>query len=72
MVNIKKLRGKMVERGINVEQMAQIIGVDRSTMYRKLNSEGENISIKEASIMAKELGLSFKEVNEIFFDENVA
>lgn len=72
MVNIPKLRGKMVECGIKIEQMAEAIGVDRSTMYRKLNSDGENISIKEASIMASKLNLSFDEVNSIFFDQIVA
>lgn len=72
MVNINKLRGKMVECGINMEQMADEIGVDRSTMYRKMNQEGNNISIKEASIMAKKLGLSYDEVNDIFFNFEVA
>lgn len=72
MVNVNKLRGKMVECGINMEQMADEIGVDRSTMYRKLNQDGNNISIKEASIMAKKLGLSYDEVNDIFFNFEVA
>lgn len=72
MVNIKKLRGKMVECGINMEQMAKEIGVDKSTMYRKMNQEGDNISIKEASIMAKKLDLSYAEVNSIFFSLEVA
>lgn len=72
MVNVKKLRGKMVECGINMEQMANAIGVDKSTIYRKMNKEGNNISIKEASIMAKKLGLSYAEVNDIFFDPEIA
>lgn len=72
MVNINKLRGKMVERGVSMEQMAKAINVDKSTMYRKMNEEGKNISIKEATIIAEKLGLSYTEVNDIFFNFNVA
>lgn len=72
MVNINKLRGKIVENAINVEYIARIIGVDRSTMYRKINSNGENITIKEAAIMAKELKLTRDEINDIFFADLVA
>ena len=72
MVNIQKLKGKMVENGVSVEKMAEIIGVNRSTMYRKLDPNGKNISIKEATIMARELKMSFSEVNEIFFNSEVA
>ena len=71
MVNINKLRGKMVECGVNMEQMAAVIGVDKSTMYRKMNQDGNNISIKEASLMAKRLDLSYSEVNDIFFSFDV-
>lgn len=72
MVNINKLRGKMVECGMNMEQMAEVIGVDKSTMYRKMNKNGNNISIKEASLMAQTLGLSYSEVNDIFFNLEIA
>jgi len=55
-----------------MEQMANAIGVDKSTIYRKISEEGKNISIKEASVMAKKLGLSYAEVNDIFFGFEVA
>lgn len=66
MVNVNKLRGKIVENAVNVEYIAKVIGIDRSTMYRKINSNGENITIKEAAIMAKELKLTRDEINDIF------
>lgn len=72
MVNVNKLRGKIVENAVNVEYIAKVIGIDRSTMYRKINSNGENITIKEAAIMAKELKLTRDEINDIFFADLVA
>lgn len=72
MVNIKKLKGKIIEKGYNVEQIAEIAGVDRSTMYRKMDESGKNMTIKDATIISKVLSLSPDEVNNIFFDETVA
>ncbi len=72
MVNINKLKGKIVECGINVSELAAAIGVDRATIYRKMSSEGENFTIKEADLIAKKLNLNCDEVNAIFFSQYVA
>ncbi len=48
MVNVNKLKGKIVENGMNIGDLAKKIGVDRATLYRKIGSEGKNISIAEA------------------------
>lgn len=72
MVNINKLKGKMVECGMNVEKLSDKIGVDKSTLYRKLSTNGENFTIKEANLIAKELNLTYSEVNSIFFANEVA
>ena len=36
MVNVKKLKGKLVECGMNVEAVADRMGMDRATFYRRL------------------------------------
>ncbi len=66
MVNINKLKGKIIENGMNVEKLAEKIGVDRTTLYRKLNSNGENISIREANMIVAVLHLTSDEANAIF------
>jgi hypothetical protein len=66
-MNIPKLKGKMVEMGYNVETFATQIGIDRSTLYRKLEC-GEKISIGEAQRMKDVLSLSNEEVSAIFFN----
>ena len=72
MVNVNKLRGKLVERGINVTELAQHIGLNPATLYRKLNGGGEKILIGEAQRISAELGLNMGDVVRIFFAGYVA
>lgn len=64
-MNINKLKGKIVENGMNVEQLADLIGIDRSSLYRKLNNS-ERITIGEAAKMKYFLKLSDQDAYEIF------
>lgn len=72
MVNVNKLKGKIVELGRNVESVASAIGIDKATFYRKLAANGETFTIGEADSIAKELGLTKDETNAIFFSQFVA
>lgn len=72
MVNIDKLRGKIVENRLTVETLADEVGVDRSTLYRRINGGGGSFTIDEASKIAKALKLTADEVNSIFFAQYVA
>lgn len=72
MININKLKGKIVEKGLSVEKVAVKIGIDKSTFYRKLNSGGQNITIKEANLLMRILDLSTDEAISIFFSQPVA
>ena len=58
MVNVNKLKGKIVENGLNVSELAALIGIDKATFYRKLNANGENFTIKEADLIAERLSLN--------------
>ncbi len=72
MVNVNKLKGKIVENGFSIEEFADKIGIDRSTLYRKLSRKCENLTIKEAELMRSELNLSSVEAADIFFAQHVA
>ena len=72
MVNINKLKGKIVESGLTVEKLAEKIGVDRSTIYRKMNNDGETFTIKDANLICKILNLTCEEATAIFFSRYVA
>ncbi len=72
MVNINKLKGKIVERELNISELAKKIGMDRATLYRKFNANGETFSIKEADLITEALDLSLKEATSIFFSQYVS
>lgn len=72
MVNVNKLKGLLVEKGLNVEFLAEKIDVDRSTLYRRLTENGSTFTIKEADKIAKVLDLTCEEATSIFFAQFVA
>ena len=72
MINILKLKGKIVEAGMNISSLSKELSIDRSTFYRKLNEDGTFFTIKEINIMIVKLNLSFDDVKNIFFSQLVA
>lgn len=64
-MNMNKLRAKIVEQEMNVEQLAETIDMTAPTLYRKMRAPlkmtiGEAIQIKDI------LGLTDEEALEIF------
>ena len=64
-MDLNKLKGKIVEKGWNVETLAERIGVERSSLYRKLNNF-EKITIGEAKKITVALELTNEEASYIF------
>jgi len=71
MVNVQKLKGKIMERGTTQEALAKTLGIDRSTFYRKMR-QGGNFTIKEVNSIVSALHLSKDEAMSIFFADLVA
>lgn len=71
MVNVQKLKGSIVEKGKTQQEVAAMIGVDRTTFYRKMKNGG-NFSIEEVGKIAEAVPLSDEEAITIFFDRRVA
>ncbi len=71
-VNVNKLKGKIVERGMSVGALAQAIGMDRATLYRKISNDGDTMLVKDANNIVTALGLSADEAIAIFFSQFVA
>lgn len=70
-MNMNKLRAKIIEEEMNVEQLAEIIGMSAPTLYRKLRAPlkmtiGEAIQIKDV------LGLTDEEALDIFLYQIIA
>ncbi len=64
-MQLNKLKAKIVEKGMNVEALADAIGIDRSSLYRKLNNF-EKITIGEAMKMKSALDMTDAEASDIF------
>ena len=64
-MDVIKLRCKIIEKNMNVEQLADAIGCHRSSMYRKLEN-AEKITIGEAIKIKAALSMTDTEANEIF------
>lgn len=71
-VNVNKLKGKIVENGMTVSSLAEKIGVDRATLYRKLSNNGETMLVKDANAIVSVLHLTAEDALAIFFSQVVA
>lgn len=71
MCDTAKLRGKITEKGFNQATLAKQVGIDRSTLNRKLK-DGGTFTIEEANKIAVALGISGSEAISIFFARTVA
>jgi len=64
-VDVKKLQNRIVEKGTTQEAIAESIGIDRSTFYRRLK-RGDTFTIGEIHRLVEVLGLSKEEAINIF------
>lgn len=71
-MNVNKFRGKIVERGLNVESLAIKMGIDKATVYRKINNNGDTFTVKETRQIVSILELTTEEIMSIFFNNTVA
>ncbi|WP_231415609.1 XRE family transcriptional regulator [Enterococcus faecalis] len=65
MINVAKLKGLIVERGTTQQAVADSIGINRSTFYRKMKNGGD-FTIAEAKKIKEEIPLTDDEAIEIF------
>ena len=68
--NIEMLRGKMADRNISNEDMAKRMGIDASTFYRKMKSDGANFTVGQMHMIVDILQLAPEEAASIFLWQN--
>ena len=71
MSDMAKLRGRIAEKGMTQQILAEKTSMDRSTLNRKLKT-GDTFTIGEAVRLARALNLSKDDVAAIFFTDIVA
>ena len=48
-MNTRKLKAKLVERDVSIADLANILNVDKSTVYRKFNKSGEAFTVSDVA-----------------------
>ena len=71
-VNIELLKEKIAANGLNIKKVAETIGIDESTFYRKLKANGETFTVKEVYAIIDILNIDKRDAGEIFFSQKLA
>ena len=71
MIDKNKLLGKIREKALTQKDVAERIGIDESTFYRKLKKNGQTFTIEEAYKISEVLDLTNQESIDIFLAPNL-
>ena len=71
MFDKNKLRAKIIEKGLTMEQFAKLLGIDSATLYRKMSLKSD-FTRNEMILIKENLELTLEEFNSIFFAEKLA
>lgn len=71
-MHVNRFKGKVIERGLTMTELARKMGIDRSTLYRKIENDGSTLTIKEVNSICRILDLTKEEATAIFFSQVVA
>lgn len=66
-MNAELIREIVKLKKITLDELSKEIGVDRSTLYRKLENDGETFKVSEMKKLISALDLTPEDVNRIFF-----
>lgn len=66
----REFKAMLVKKGINVEELAKKIGLDRATLYRKVNNN--TLTLTDINNIIQALDLTEDETMAIFFKNEIA
>lgn len=69
-MNILKLKGRIVENGLNNSTFAKKINLPVATFYRRLENEGKDFTIGEIERIVDVLNLSSQDAIDIFYPKS--
>ena len=68
-IQVLKLRGKMAENGLTVEEFCERINMAKPTYYRKVNEDGRGFTLEEINAIIETLSLTQEETIAIFLPQ---
>ena len=63
----KYIKEKIIEQNTTQEALATALGMDRSTLYRKLKGGISSLTLGEAKIISDYLNFSEQETSDVFW-----
>lgn len=72
MVDVRKLKARVVEAGMTIPELANKMEMNPSTLYRKLKNNGEGLLVKDVDRIITIIDLPGGDINNIFFANHVA
>lgn len=69
-MNVSRLKELISEKGMTIETISKEIGMNPSTFYRKLKTNGNSFSIGEMHALQGLLNITAEEAVEIFLTGN--
>jgi len=70
-MKLNELKAEIVRNGMTIEEFADKVGIERTTLWRRFNNSG-NFTLTEITKIADVLNLTKQRIIEIFFSEEVA
>lgn len=67
-MDANKLKAKMVTNGLTIATTADLMGINKSTLYRKMSGR-EKLTINDAVLLKDILGLTDLEALDIFLSQ---
>ena len=64
--NTRKLKAKLAELGLLIKDLAQLTGIPKATLYRKLYHAPDTVTLREMKAVQKALSLTSEECWAIF------
>lgn len=71
-MNIEKMKQFMKEHDLTPKDMAKAADINESTWFRKVNRDGDTLTVKEMNLIISAFGMGKSEAAEIFFNEKLA
>ena len=63
---MNKLKAKVVENGMSMDELSRAVGISRDTLYRRLSSGAGSFRVAEAKKISEVLHLTSEERDIIF------
>ena len=72
MINSMELKAEIKRSGLTQDQLASKIGIDPSTLNRKINNKNSTLSVDEAQKIVTVLNIPEEKLAVIFFNSELA